>query len=687
MDYDEMIDNIGEEGVGIDPNEELSLFENDTISEYKMLKDIVIFLIDCNEKLLFSGFNNILETAQGFLKTKIITNENDLFGLILYNINTPSLQMDMQDSNVKYNELKFEGVNVLIKPCPPDAGLIKKVKNLSDKSNPTLNKDHKQFLLENFPSSKKEISLNDALWICQTEFKNFDAKNFNRRIFLFTENDNPMVNDHNERMKTLQRGKDMLESDIILELFPMSVNRPFDMKKFFSDIIPQNNEDLILTRENCMDRIKELNKRIRQKEFKKRRLGKCPFFLTKDVKVLVNIYSSLRKAVKPTSHFIEAKNNKQLALINNMICKDTGAILYPNQIGTYHIYGGYKVVFTKEDMKNIKNIDNYGMKLMGFKDKTSIKPYYNIRSSYFIYPDENLTEGASELFDALIKQLLAKDKVAIVKFISREGTTVRFCALYPQKEMFDEDLFQTPPGFNLVFLPYADDIRSLDEIIKKQNIEAENLNADQFEAAKKLIKRMNFDFDSRNFENPTLQNFYATLQALALGESKIEEVEDLLRPDPEGLKNLNGVDIQFRKLCFGDTGGTKKATVDSKNKARNKSEEKSDDNKLRNVSKKKKAGDNLDTVEEEKESKGKNNKRKKIDKTEEPSINEENNIKYDEGYSDRVILKMLEIDGLNSLTVPKLKDILNERKISFQKSTKKAELLEILHDYLFKNMK
>jgi len=684
MDYDEMADNLGDEGQAIDPNEELNLFENDSISEYKMLKDIVIFLIDCNEKLLLNGLDKIFETAEGFLKTKIITNENDLFGLILYNIDTPSVQIDMQETEAKYNELKFEGVNVIIKPCPPDAGLIKKIKNLSDRSNPSKNKEHKKFLLENFPPANKEISLNDALWICQTEFKNFDAKNFNRRIFLFTENDNPMTNDHNERIKTLQRGKDMLESEIILELFPMTMNRPFDMKKFFSDIIPQNNEDLILTKENCMDRIKELNKRIRQKEFKKRRIGRCPFFLTKDVKILVNFYSTLRKAVRPSSHFIEAKNNKQLASINNLICKDTGAILYPNQIGNYHIYGGSKVVFTKEDMKNIKNLDTHGMKLMGFKDKSSIKPYYNYRSSYFIYPEENLTEGASELFDALIKQLLAKDKVAIVKFISREGTTVRFCALYPQKELFDEDLFQTPPGFNLLFLPYADDIRSTDEIIKKQNIEAENVNLEQFEAAKKLIKKMNIDFDSRNFENPTLQKHYATLQALALGESEVEKIEDLLRPDPDGLKNLNGVDTLFRKLCFTEGGGTKKTEIETKKKARTKSEEKSDDNKKGNDGKRKKAENHMEVIEEVKESMEKTKKKKTID----DSIKrEDNNMNYDEGYSDRVLLKMLENDELKSLTIPKLKEILTARNYDFPKSAKKTELLDKLNNYLFNNIK
>ena len=683
MNFEEL-DNPSEEVGEFDINEELNFFENDPSSEYKTLKDTVIFLIDCNENLLKNGLENIFATAEGFLKTKIITNENDLFGLILYNTHTPILVKSMEDldSKDKYNELNFEGINVLIKMTPPDAKLIKNIKNLAEHSNHVKNKDYMKYLFDQFPPSKKEISLNDALWICQTEFKNYDSKTYNRRIFLFTENDNPMVNNSNERTKTIQRAKDMLDSEIIIELFPMSVNKPFDMKIFFCDIIPQSDEDLILTKDSCIDRVKELNKRIRQKEVKKRKIGRCPFFLTKDVKIQVNCYSSIHKATKPVSHQIEAKNNKQLASLTNLLCKDSGAILYQNQIGTYHIYGGKKVLFSKDDMKNIKNLDNFGMKLMGFKDKSSIKPYYNLRTSYFLYPDDGLTEGASQIFDALIKQLIAKDKVAIVKFVSREGTNVRFCALYPQKEMFDEDLFQTPPGFNLVFLPYADDIRSTCEILKKLNIEAENVKEEQFEISKKLIKKMNFDFDSRDFENPSIQKFYAALQAIALGETEIEKNEDLLRPDKEGLKNLNGIDEEFRDLVYNGDGGKKKVLVEKVRKKTSKSREKSEESVK--VGKKKRTGEDFEVIEEEKDVFENKSKKKKI-----VSKNEEikGNVDEDEGYSDRVLLRMLETEGLDSLTVNKIKIILTQRNINFPKIMKKVDLIDKLNDYLFKNLK
>ncbi len=39
-------------------------------------------------------------------------------------------------------------------------------------------------------------------------------------------------------------------------------------------------------------------------------------------------------------------------------------------------------------MNKIKNFESPGMTLIGFKPKSLIKPYYNLRTSYFLYPDE-----------------------------------------------------------------------------------------------------------------------------------------------------------------------------------------------------------------------------------------------------------------------------------------------------------
>ena len=93
--------------------------------------------------------------------------------------------------------------------------------------------------------------------------------------------------------------------------------------------------------------------------------------------------------------------------------------------------GGEKVKMTPDDVKQIKFFDTVGMKLMGFKPKSYLKVYHNVKHSSFIYPDEKRVTGSSQVLDALIKELIKEDKIAIVRFIPRDNSVVRFCALVP----------------------------------------------------------------------------------------------------------------------------------------------------------------------------------------------------------------------------------------------------------------
>ena len=398
-------------------------------------------------------------------------------------------------------------------------------------------------------------------------------------------------------------------------------------------------------------------KRIRQKEMKKRTLGKVPFFLTNNTKIYMNIYSCIKKSNKGRIYNVDAKTNKLLKSVTSLICKDTGSELYPEQVGTYQLYGNKKIPFTKEEMNKIKFLEEPGMKLMGFKSIESIKPYYNIRESYFIYPNELYSNGSSKLIDALIKQMLNKNKCAIVKFVAREGSVVKFCALFPQIEKYDEDYYQTPPGFNMIVLPWADDLRSNSDIMAKYPKVLPEVNEEQFELAKKIIKKMNISFDCRAFENYELQKFYATLQALALDEADIEPVEDTLQPSEEGLEQvLNGLDEDFRKAVFGNSGGKpgdvmEKYVKGNRNyKNKNKSRSKSNDSKSsRSQSKKRKNKENNDEIE-------------------------------DNNYSDDIVKKMIQNNKLSKLKVDELKDICKTRNID-TKGLKKADIVEKIKNY------
>ena len=68
-------------------------------------------------------------------------------------------------------------------------------------------------------------------------------------------------------------------------------------------------------------------------------------------------------------------------------------------------------------------------------------------------------------------------------------------------------------------LPFADDIRDLDTIMEAAGFPenenavpiAETLTKKERDAAKLMISNLTIGFDSRNFENPTIQKFYSGL--------------------------------------------------------------------------------------------------------------------------------------------------------------------------------
>ena len=671
MDFDETSantfnTNTNQEGVG-ELDDLLFLEKDNTEQQFFPNKDCIIFLIDCSSSMFniiqdttlnqkTTPLSTLLKVTENFLKTKIISNQNDLFGIVLFN------------TEIKNNEMDFDGVNALFKIEAPNALNIKKIKMMAQNCDPEINKDKYQDELNTIfkPLENNKINfLNNAIWYVHSILKNYEKKNYKRRIFLFTDNDDPITNPQDKNV-LIQRAKDMNDSDIIFELFPMNFNdKPFNLNNFYAHIIPANQDDdldggneNIFGIQQCNDRLRELTKRIRQKEMKKRTLGKCPFFLTNNTKIYMNIYSCIKKSNKGRVYNVDAKTNKLLKSVTSLICKDTGGELYPEQVGTYQLYGNKKIIFTKEEMNKIKFLEEPGMKLMGFKSIERIKPYYNIRESYFIYPNELYSNGSSKLIDALIKQMLNKNKCAIVKFIAREGSVIKLCALIPQAEKYDEDYFQTPPGFNMIVLPWADDIRSNADIMARNPKEMPLPNDNQNELAKKIIKKMNISFDCRAFENYELQKFYATLQALALDEPNIEPVEDTMQPNEEGLeKVLDGLDEEFRKAVFGNYGGKPEEVMEKYNKGnKNKSRSKGNNSKSSR-------------------SQSKKRKKKEVDDEIKDAIEEEN------VFTDDYIKKMAKNNKLEKLKVDELKNICRNRNIN-TKGLKKADIISKIKNYL-----
>ena len=108
--------------------------------------------------------------------------------------------------------------------------------------------------------------------------------------------------------------------------------------------------------------------------------------------------------------------------------------------------------------------------------------------------------------------------MAICRYIARQNAQPFFVALVPQAENLGENNLQVEsPGFHVVFLPFAEDFRTLhfEESTKggsdwacfpmylpHNNIIAISANTEQIDKAKDIIKKLTFKYQPDSFENP-----------------------------------------------------------------------------------------------------------------------------------------------------------------------------------------
>jgi hypothetical protein len=111
----------------------------------------------------------------------------------------------------------------------------------------------------------------------------------------------------------------------------------------------------------------------------------------------------------------------------------------------------------------------------------------------------------------------------------------RMALLIPQLEELDEDDAQDkPPGFNLIILPYLEEIRAATTIVNPDIFDYTNDLSVQVasEYIKGNMYPEKFHYD-RIISNPNLQKFYSILEAMALLSEDVEwdiDKDDNMRP-------------------------------------------------------------------------------------------------------------------------------------------------------------
>lgn len=520
----------------------------------------LLALIDCSDSMFneASGkhnFREALELIEAVMKNKIITSDKDLIGIVLYN--TEHSPPPPDDTEIETGIVVPKHTAIFMPLASPSADSIRKVMNFRE------SEDLFDFGRKFGNSSDSNFS--DVLWLCSRMFTRCGYKLEQSSIVLFTSNDEPHSAGSYQYQQSYVKARDLQQLGVNLVLVPMVAE--FDGSKFYQEFIcTVTDEDPEQFRFPCYQESRDcLLNRIFRRDFRKKALSHINFQLSEDVALGVNIYSLSRKTKYPTkvnllretNEVIISKRSYQVATDEE---NETGFVSQPllpgNQRKTQNI-GGEKITFTVDEVTNMKQMLPPGIRLLGFKPMSKVSLVNHLRSSLFLYPDENSISGSTTLFRALYEKCLAKHKVAYCMLTMRRKQPSKLVALIPQECCYDDDgePFRHS-GFRIEFIPYAADIRKLDVLERPPP----SVTQEQVDVFKSVVKKIKFKYHPSQFDNPVLMTVYTNIEALLF--NRAEEVYDSTKSDLDRIDAKLEPFVETIRELLGEDGidGPKKRT-------------------------------------------------------------------------------------------------------------------------------
>jgi len=469
-----------------------------------------------------SAVRTALECAYSVLQSRIISNPNDMMGIMLYGTKETNFTSG--------GGAGFEHIYLLMDLDVPDVASIKRLK--------TLLQDDDAFDALLVPCDET-VSMANVLFGANQTFTTM-APNFqSRKLLLITDDDDPHANDKPLKTAAITRARDLY--DLGVQIDPFYVSNPgrkaaFDPGKFYDDIIyrpaySDDEEDRVLpVTTSGTTRLKEMVSTIRSKATAKRAQFSTTLEIGPGLSIGVKGYILYKKQEKGRSHYIYTGGEQaQIVKSTTTLHAETTAVkLDKTEIKKAYRFGGEQIAFSDDEMKAMRNFGSPGIRIIGFKSSSALKFHYNVKPAQFLYPDEKDYIGSTRTFTALLNKLAEADKVALAWAITRRNSPPSLCCLLPSLEMIDPDTERQlqPPGFHMVFLPFADDIRANPEIT------SDKAPAPLIDRMRAIVKQLHMPkgYQPEKYENPSLQWHYRILQAIALEEDMPEHPVDRTIP-------------------------------------------------------------------------------------------------------------------------------------------------------------
>lgn len=162
-----------------------------------------------------------LKCAYALMQQRIISNPNDMMGVLLYGTDETKFQEEAEArGGLAYpNCYLFTDLDI------PAAGDVKALKDLVE------DEEESEKL---FVPSTEPVSMANVLF-CANQIFTTKAPNFtSRRLFIVTDNDDPHAKDKALKSSAAVRAKDLYDLGVIIELFPISKpDHEFDRSRFY----------------------------------------------------------------------------------------------------------------------------------------------------------------------------------------------------------------------------------------------------------------------------------------------------------------------------------------------------------------------------------------------------------------------------------------------------------------------
>ncbi|KAF9672714.1 hypothetical protein SADUNF_Sadunf11G0073200 [Salix dunnii] len=533
----------------LDPDDIFKDDEDDPDSEFyqqrESSKEFVVYLVDASPKMFSSTcpsedgkeethFHIAISCIAQSLKTQIINRSYDEVAICFFNTRE---KKNLQDLNAAFvfNVAEREYLD------RPTARLIKDIDCIEESFMKDIGSQY------GIVSGSRENSLYNALWIAQALLRKGSAKTADKRILLFTNEDDPFVSikgvaKADMTRTTLQRAKDAQDLGISIELLPLSqTDEEFNVSLFYSDLIGLEGDELAQFMPSAGQKLQDMKDQLRKRMFTKRIVRRITLSIANGLSIELNTYALIRPTMPGAITWLDSVTNRPLKTERSFICADTGALMQ-EPAKRYQPYKNDNIMLSVEELSEIKRVSTGHLHLLGFKPLSCLKDYHNMRPSTFIFPSDKEVIGSTCIFIALLRSMVRLKRTSRPQLV----------ALVAQDEIISAGGQVEPPGMHMIYLPYSDDVR---HIHSNTNAGATRATDDQIKRAASLIKRIDLkDFSVFQFANPGLQRHYAILQALALDEDDIPEINDETLPDEEGMARPGVVKAveEFKLSVYGD---------------------------------------------------------------------------------------------------------------------------------------